>query len=132
MILFDIKNLIVGSFSSLGITVISPTNINSDALPYIFYVTNLTENGDNIQMGRNQNSTLTFDIMCTAKEADKVQSAIQKAYDYMMSQQFVLDAKDICTISTATNYQNQDDYDPTSGLNTVVLSMRLNYITIKR
>lgn len=130
MILFQIKNLVVDSFSSLGLTVVSPLTINADALPYILYVTNFIETGDPIPMGRNQQTELTFDVMCTAKDSVVVQETIQKCYDYIMSKQFALDAIPV-RLSSVTNYQNQDDYDPTSGLNTVVLSMRLHYITLK-
>ncbi|MBK5013995.1 hypothetical protein [Pantoea sp. S62] len=133
MILFKLKNLIVDSFFSLGLTVISPKTINSDALPYILYLTNCIETSANIPMGRNTSTQFTFDVVCTSKAVEDNQEAIQKAYDYLMSERFVLDANGInVQVSTVTNSQTQDDYDPTSGLNTIVISMTLNYLTLAR
>lgn len=133
MILFKLKNLIVDSFFSLGLTVISPKTINSDALPYILYLTNCIETSSNIPMGRNATSTFNFDILCTSKVVEDNQEAIQKAYDYLMSEAFITDATAIgINISTVTNSQTQDDYDPTSGLNTIVISITLNYLTLAR
>jgi len=132
MILFQIKNVVVGSFSALGLMVITPKTINIDALDYILYVNNITETGNNIPMGRNTQSELIFDVICSAKDQDVVQATVQKCFDYLTSEQFILDCAPAANISTVTNSQTQDEFDPTSGLNTVVLSMRLNYITLAR
>ncbi|MGC0802069.1 hypothetical protein WKH50_19215 [Pantoea agglomerans] len=133
MILFKLKNLIVDSFSSLGLTVISPKTINSDALPYILYLTNCYENNTALPMGRNTTSEFTFDVVCTSKSVTDNQTVMQTVYDYITSEQFILDANVIpVRISTVTNTQTQDDFDPTSGLNTIVISMSINYITLAR
>ncbi|WP_060679718.1 hypothetical protein [Pantoea agglomerans] len=133
MILFKLKNLIVDSFSSLGLTVISPKTINSDALPYILYLTNCYENNTPVSMGRNTTSQFTFDIVCTSKVESDNQEVIQKIYDYITSQEFIIDASNIqVQISTVTNTQTQDDFDPATGLNTIVISMSVNYITLAR
>lgn len=133
MILFELKNLIVDSFSSLGLTVITPKTINSDALPYILYLTNCYENNTALPMGRNTTSEFTFDVVCTSKVVGDNQQVIQTVYDYLTSNQFTIDAGNIpVRISSVTNTQTQDDFDPTSGLNTIVLSMSLNYITLAR
>jgi len=133
MILFQLKNLIVDSFSSLGLTVISPKTINSDALPYILYLTNCYENNTALPMGRNTTSEFTFDVVCTSKSVTDNQTVMQTVYDYITSEQFILDANVIpVRISTVTNTQTQDDFDPTTGLNTIVISMSVNYITLAR
>jgi hypothetical protein len=133
MILFKLKNLIVDSFSSLGLTVISPKTINSDALPYILYLTNCYENNTALPMGRNTTSEFTFDVVCTSKSVTDNQTVMQTVYDYITSEQFILDANVIpVRISTVTNTQTQDDFDPTTGLNTIVISMSVNYITLAR
>jgi len=133
MILFKLKNLIVDSFFSLGLTVISPKTINSDALPYILYLTNCYENNTDVPMGRSTNSQFTFDVVCTSKVVTDNQEVMQTVYDYLNSGQFILDAKNInVNISSVTNTQTQDDFDPTSGLNTIVISMSVNYLTIAR
>lgn len=133
MILFKLKNLIVDSFFSLGLTVISPKTINSDALPYILYLTNCYENNTDVPMGRSTNSQFTFDVVCTSKVVTDNQEVMQTVYDYLNSDQFILDARDInVNISSVTNTQTQDDFDPTSGLNTIVISMSVNYLTIAR
>lgn len=133
MILFKLKNLIVDSFSSLGLTVISPKTINSDALPYILYLTNCYENNTALPMGRNTTSEFTFDVVCTSKSVTDNQTVMQTVYDYITSEQFILDANVIpVRISTVTITQTQDDFDPTTGLNTIVISMSVNYITLAR
>lgn len=133
MIFFQLKNLIVDSFFSLGLTVISPKTINADALPYILYLTNCTENNTDIPMGRSTNSQFTFDVICISKVVTDNQEIMQTVYDYLNSDQFILDAKNIdVNISSVTNMQTQDDFDPTSGLNTIVISMSVNYLTIAR
>lgn len=133
MILFKLKNLIVDSFSSLGLTVISPKTINSDALPYILYLTNCYENNTALPMGRNTTSEFTFDVVCTSKSVTDNQTVMQTVYDYITSEQFILDANIIpVRISTIANTQTQDDFDPTTGLNTIVISMSVNYITLAR
>ncbi|WHU86712.1 hypothetical protein [Pantoea agglomerans] len=133
MILFKLKNLIVDSFSSLGLTVISPKTINSDALPYILYLTNCYENNTALPMGRNTTSEFTFDVVCTSKSLTDNQTVMQTVYDYITSEQFILDANVIpVRISTVTNTQTQDDFDPATGLNTIVISMSVNYITLAR
>lgn len=133
MILFKLKNLIVDSFSSLGLTVISPKTINSDALPYILYLTNCYENNTALPMGRNTTSEFTFEVVCTSKSVTDNQTVMQTVYDYITSEQFILDANVIpVRISTVTNTQTQDDFDPTTGLNTIVISMSVNYITLAR
>lgn len=133
MILFKLKNLIVDSFCSLGLTVISPKTINSDALPYILYLTNCYENNTALPMGRNTTSEFTFDVVCTSKSVTDNQTVMQTVYDYITSEQFILDANVIpVRISTVTNTQTQDDFDPTTGLNTIVISMSVNYITLAR
>ncbi|MDQ0629404.1 hypothetical protein QFZ44_001980 [Pantoea agglomerans] len=133
MILFKLKNLIVDSFSSLGLTVISPKTINSDALPYILYLTNCYENNTALPMGRNTTSEFTFDVVCTSKSVTDNQTVMQTVYDYITSEQFILDANVIpVRISTVTSTQTQDDFDPTTGLNTIVISMSVNYITLAR
>lgn len=133
MILFKLKNLIVDSFFSLGLTVISPKTINSDALPYILYLTNCYENNTDLAMARSTNSQFTFDVVCTSKVVTDNQEVMQTVYDYLNSKQFILDAKDInVNISSVTNTQTQDDFDPISGLNTIVISMSVNYLTIAR
>ncbi|MGC0844649.1 hypothetical protein [Pantoea agglomerans] len=133
MILFKLKNLIVDSFSSLGLTVISPKTINSDALPYILYLTNCYENNTALPMGRNTTSEFTFDVVCTSKSVTDNQTVMQTVYDYITSEQFILDANVIpVRISTVTNTQTQDDFDPTNGLNTIVISMSVNYIKLAR
>lgn len=133
MILFKLKNLIVDSFSSLGLTVISPKTINSDALPYILYLTNCYENNTALPMGRNTTSEFTFDVVCTSKSVADNQTVMQTVYDYITSEQFILDANVIpVRFSTVTNTQTQDDFDPTTGLNTIVISMSVNYITLAR
>lgn len=133
MILFKLKNLIVDSFSSLGLTVISPKTINSDALPYILYLTKCYENNTALPMGRNTTSEFTFDVVCTSKSVTDNQTVMQAVYDYITSEQFILDANVIpVRISTVTNTQTQDDFDPTTGLNTIVISMSVNYITLAR
>ncbi|MCH9404931.1 hypothetical protein WKH46_04780 [Pantoea agglomerans] len=133
MILFQLKNLIVDSFFSLGLTVISPKTINADALPYILYLTNCTENNTDIPMGRSTTSQFTFDVVCTSKSISDNQEVMQTVYDYLTSDQFILDAKNInVNISSVSNNQTQDDFDPASGLNTIVISMSMNYITLVR
>jgi len=133
MILFKLKNLIVDSFFSLGLTVISPKTINADALPYILYLTNCYDNNTDVPMGRSTNSQFTFDVVCTSKVVTDNQEVMQAVYDYLNSDQFILDAKNInVNISSVTNTQTQDDFDPTSRLNTIVISMSVNYLTIAR
>lgn len=133
MILFQLKNLIVDSFFSLGLTVISPKTINADALPYILYLTNCTENNTDIPMGRSSTSQFTFDVVCTSKSITDNQEVMQTVYDYLISDQFILDAKNInVNVSSVSNNQTQDDFDPASGLNTIVISMSMNYITLVR
>lgn len=133
MILFKLKNLIVDSFYSLGLTVISPKTINADALPYILYLTNCYENNTALPMGRNTTSEFTFDVVCTSKSVTDNQTVMQTVYDYITSEQFILDANVIpVRISTIANTQTQDDFDPTTGLNTIVISMSVNYITLAR
>lgn len=133
MILFKLKNLIVDSFFSLGLTVISPKTINSDALPYILYLTNCYENNTDLPIARSTNSQFTFDVVCASKVVTDNQEVMQTVYDYLNSDQFILDAKGInVNISSVTNTQTQDDFDPTSGLNTIVISMSVNYLTIAR
>lgn len=133
MILFKLKNLIVDSFYSLGLTVISPKTINADALPYILYLTNCYENNTALPMGRNTTSEFTFDVICTGKSFTENQTVMQTVYDYITSEQFITDANVIpIRISSVTNNQTQDDFDPTTGLNTIVISMSINYITLAR
>lgn len=132
MILFKIKNQLHDSFFSLGLAIVSPLTINADARDYIMYLTNFTETASNIEMGRNAYSELTFDVMITGKDISEVQECANTAYEYLTSKQYIIDNAKVANISTVTNFQNSDDFDPTSGLNTVVISMRLNYITIQR
>ncbi len=84
-------------------------------------------------MGRNTTSEFTFDVVCTSKSVTDNQTVMQTVYDYITSEQFILDANVIpVRISTVTNTQTQDDFDPTNGLNTIVISMSVNYIKLAR
>lgn len=131
MNLITIKNHVSDSLFSLGLEVRKATTINQDAGDYILVLTNLLEQNENIPMGTKNYSTLTMDIMCSSKSESEVQGVIQQVYDLVSSinfQKSFITEKNI-NVSSITVTQIADDLDPTSGINTMMLTIQMNYIS---
>ncbi|USL56763.1 hypothetical protein IAQ00_13675 [Pantoea ananatis] len=131
MNLITIKNHVSDSLFSLGLVVRKATTINQDAGDYILVLTNLLEQNENIPMGTKNYSTLTMDIMCSSKSESEVQGVIQQVYDLVSSinfQKSFITEKNI-NVSSITVTQIADDLDPTSGINTMMLTIQMNYIS---
>lgn len=131
MNLITIKNHVSDSLFSLGLEVRKATTINQDAGDYILVLTNLLEQNENIPMGTKNYSTLTMDIMCSSKSESEVQGVIQQVYDLVTSTNFhtsFINQKNI-NVSSITVTQVADDLDPTSGINTMMLTIQMNYIS---
>lgn len=131
MNLIKIKNHVRDSLFSLGFQVRKATTINQDAADYILVITNLLEQNENIAMGNSAYSTLTLDIVCTSKDESTVQDTMSAIHDYVRSDDFnksFVTTQDIA-VSTITVIAVADDTDTTSGINTMMLTLQLNYIT---
>lgn len=130
MNLITIKNHVRDSLFSLGFQVRKATTINQDAAEYILILTNFLEQNLNISMGNSAYSTLTFDIVCTSKDEQTVQDTMDTIYNHVRDVEFQKSfaASDI-HISTVTVISIADDTDTTSGINTMMLTLQLNYIT---
>lgn len=130
MNLITIKNHVSDSLFSLGFQVRKATTINQDAAEYILILTNFLEQSENISMGNSAYSTLTFDIVCTSKDEQTVQNTMDTIYNHVRDVEFQKSfaASDI-HISTVTVISIADDTDTTSGINTMMLTLQLNYIT---
>lgn len=130
MNLITIKNHVSDSLFSLGFQVRKATTINQDAAEYILVLTNFLEQNENISMGNSAYSTLTFDIVCTSKDEQTVQNTMDTIYNHVRDVEFQKSfaASDI-HISTVTVISIADDTDTTSGINTMMLTLQLNYIT---
>lgn len=129
MNIITIKNHVQDSFFSLGLIVRKATNINQDAGDYILMVSNLLEQSEPVPMGRHTQSVLTFDISCTSKEESIVQDIMQKVYDLVTSPEFLVSFSPVIPVSTITVISTVDDLDPTSGINTMMITLQINYIT---
>lgn len=130
MNIIKIKNHVSGSLSSLGLTVRKATTINQDAAEYILVLTNLLEQNENIPMNRAAYSVLTMDILCTGKSEEKNQEVMGQVYDLFNSSDF---QKSFSTtlgipVSTITCQQIAEDTDPTSGINTLMITISMNYL----
>ncbi|HHD2919848.1 hypothetical protein ACO1ZG_16260 [Enterobacter kobei] len=130
MNLITIKNHVSDSLFSLGFQVRKATTINQDAAEYILVLNNFLETNENISMGNSAYSTLTFDIVCTSKDEQTVQNTMDTIYNHVRDVEFQKSfaASDI-HISTVTVISIADDTDTTSGINTMMLTLQLNYIT---
>lgn len=131
MNLLTIKNHISDSLFSLGFQVRKATTINQDAAEYILVLTNLLEQNENIPMGVQNYSTLTMDIMCTAKDESKVQEVMTTIYDHVRTSDFLksfVTEKQI-PVSTITVSSIAEDTDQISGINTLMLTIQMNYIS---
>lgn len=131
MNLIKIKNHVHDSLFSLGFQVRKATTINQDAADYILVITNLLEQNENIAMGNSTYSTLTLDIVCTSKDETTVQDVMSQIYDYVRTDDFskgFVTQQDIA-VSTVTIISIADDTDTTSGINTMMLTIQLNYIS---
>lgn len=131
MNLITIKNHVSDSFFSLGLEVRKATTINQDAYEYILVLTNLLEQNLNIPMGTSNYSTLTMDIMCTSKDEDTVQDVMTQVYELVRSTDFQksFSTEKQINVSTITVISIAEDTDPTSGINTMMLTIQLNYIS---
>lgn len=131
MNLIKIKNHVHDSLFSLGFQVRKATTINQDAADYILVITNLLEQNENIAMGNSTYSSLTLDIVCTSKDETTVQDVMTQIYDYVRTDDFsksFVTQQDIA-VSTVTIISIADDTDTTSGINTMMLTIQLNYIS---
>ncbi|WP_182058454.1 hypothetical protein [Pantoea sp. ME81] len=131
MNLITIKNHVSDSLFSLGFQVRKATTINQDAAEYILVLTNLLEQNENIPMGVQNYSTLTMDVMCTSKDESKVQEVMTTVYDHVRTVDFLksfVTEKQI-NVSTITVSSIADDTDVTSGINTLMLTIQMNYIS---
>lgn len=131
MNLITIKNHISDSLFSLGFQVRKATTINQDAAEYILVLTNLLEQNENIPMGTKNYSTLILDIMCTSKDETKVHEVMTTIYDYIRTVDFqksFVNEKQI-NVSTITVISIAEETDQTSGINTMMLTIQLNYIS---
>lgn len=131
MNLITIKNHVSDSLFSLGLDVRKATTINQDAYEYILVLTNLLEQNENIPMGTKNYSTLTMDIMCTSKSEDKVQEVMTQVYDLVRTTDFQksFTTEKQINVSTITVISIAEDTDPVSGINTMMLTIQLNYIS---
>jgi len=131
MNILKIKNHVSDSLFSLGLQVRKATTINQDAADYILVITNLLEQNENIAMGNSAYSTLTFDIVCTSKEEQTVKEVMTSIYDHVRDVDFQKSfSTDIdVQVGTVTIISIAEDTDPTSGINTLMLTIQLNYIT---
>jgi hypothetical protein len=131
MNLITIKNHVSDSLFSLGFQVRKATTINQDAAEYILVLTNLLEQNENIPMGVQNYSTLTMDVMCTSKDESKVQEVMTAVYDHVRTVDFLksfVTEKQI-SVSTITVSSIADDTDVTSGINTLMLTIQMNYMS---
>lgn len=131
MNLIKIKNHVSDSLFSLGLDVRKATTINQDAAEYILVLTNLLEQNENIPMGTKNYSTLTMDIVCTAKDESTVQDVMTQIYDLVRSVDFhkSFSTELNISVSTITVISVTEDTDSTSGINTMMLTIQLNYIS---
>ena len=131
MNIIKIKNHVSDSLFSLGINVRKATTINQDAGEYILVITNLLEQNENIPMGNSTYSTLTFDIACTSKEEQTLHDVMNSIYDHVQGMDFQRSfSTDIDVhVSTLTIISIAEDTDTTTGINTMMLTVQLNYIT---
>lgn len=131
MNLIAIKNHVSDSLFSLGFQVRKATTINQDAADYILVITNLLEQNENIAMGKSSYSTLTFDIACTSKEEQTLHDVMNSIYDHVRGVDFQNSfSTDIDVhVSTLTIISIAEDTDTTTGINTMMLTIQLNYIT---
>ena len=131
MNLIQIKNHVSDSLFLLGLEVRKATTINQDAGEYILVLTNLLEQNENIPMGTKNYSTLTMDVMCTSKSEEKVQEVMRQVYDLLRTanfqKSFITSAN--INVSTIIVTQIAEETDPTSGINTMMLTIQLNYIS---
>ncbi|KNC14306.1 hypothetical protein AC790_08910 [Pantoea sp. RIT-PI-b] len=131
MNLITIKNHISDSLFSLGFQVRKATTINQDAAEYILILTNLLEQNENIPMGVQNYSTLTMNVICTSKDESKVQGVMTAVYDHVRTSDFLksfVTEKQI-NVSTITVSSIAEDTDTTSGINTLMLTIQMNYIS---
>ncbi|MCW6030170.1 hypothetical protein [Pantoea sp. JK] len=131
MNLIKIKNHVSDSLFSLGLEVRKATSINQDAAEYILVFSNLLEQNENIPLGTKNYSTLTMDIACTSKDESTVQDVMTQIYDLVRNVDF---QKSFSTeldisVSTITVISITEDTDTTSGINTMMLTIQLNYIS---
>lgn len=131
MNLIKIKNHVSDSLFSLGLQVRKATTINQDAGEYILVLTNLLEQNENIPMGTKNYSTLTMDITCTSKDESTVQDVMTQIYDLVRTVDF---QKSFSTelqinVSTITVISITEDTDSKSGINTMMLTIQLNFIS---
>lgn len=129
MNLITIKNHVSDSLLSLGLTVRKATDINQDAGDYILMISNTLEQSENISMGRHSTSVLTMDISCSSKEETTVQSIMTQVYDLVTSKEFQVSFSPSIPVSTITIISTIDDLDPTSGINTLMITLQFNYLT---
>lgn len=131
MNLIKIKNHVSDSLFSLGLQVRKAETINQDAGEYILVLTNLLEQNENIPFGTQNYSSLTMDIACTSKDESKVQDVMTQIYDLVRTVDF---QKSFSTelqinVSTITVLSIAEDTDTTSGINTLMLTIQMNYIS---
>lgn len=131
MNLIKIKNHVSDSLFSLGLKVRKAETINQDAGEYILVLTNLLEQNENIPFGTQNYSSLTMDIACTSKDESKVQDVMTQIYDLVRTVDF---QKSFSTelqinVSTITVLSIAEETDTTSGINTLMLTIQMNYIS---
>jgi hypothetical protein len=129
MNIITIKNHVSDSLLSLGLTVRKATEINQDAGDYILMISNMLEQSENIPMGRKAQTVLTCDISCSSKEESTVQSVMAQVYELVTSQDFLVSFSPSVPVSTITVISTIDDIDPTSGINTLMITLQFNYLT---
>jgi len=131
MNLIKIKNHVSDSLFSLGLQVRKAETINQDAGEYILILTNLLEQNENIPFGIQNYSSLTMDIACTSKDESKVQDVMVQVYDLVRTVDFQrsFSTELQINVSTITVLSIAEDTDTTSGINTLMLTVQMNYIS---
>jgi hypothetical protein len=130
MNLIKIKNHVSDSLSSLGLTIRRGLTVNQDIADYIFILTNFLEVNDKPTLGNFSQSTLTFDMLCTSKDETTLQETMTLAYDMITSQEYKVSLSSAVPITTITINQNAEDTDPSTGINTMIITVQLQYITV--
>ncbi len=127
MNIITIKNHVYDLLSSNGLDIKKAVKVQEDNA-YILLITNVQEQRET-QYNKVQNAVCTMDISCTSRDSTECDSIITQVANVIESTIWVIDG---INISSVNIIGSTEEIDPLSGINTIMLTVQINYITRAR
>ncbi|KEA51866.1 hypothetical protein DT73_13105 [Mangrovibacter sp. MFB070] len=123
MNIITIKNHVYDLLSSDGLVIREPLKQQEDR-SYALLITNITEQRQD-NFSKIQNAQCQMDISCTSKSATDCLTIMNQVVS-IVNQPFVIEGVNVSSNSIVSS---TEDIDPVSGINTIMLTVQINYIT---